>query len=130
MRGRGVEQFRPVVAESVDKLHRLLRRVVRQTKNCDIHIPQQLALRPVILALLCRDADDIDIAAGGELLADFESGRTRFPVDENFGDHLPVLAARLTPAPALMPEFANTAARSSPPRSPSHRHGRRAATLR
>src|SRR3954447_4826981 len=87
MGGRRVENFRPILAEPVDKFRRLLGRRIRQTQNRDIHPRQQLALGFVILALLRRNADEFDVAPAGEFLADFESRRTPLAVYENFRDH-------------------------------------------
>ncbi len=90
MRGRGVDHAGGVV---LDQRHAFLRRIVGQAEDGDIGGVEEALALLLVLALLGRDRDELEVATGGEALADLQTRGTGFAVDEDLRDH-PQLQSR------------------------------------
>ena len=95
MGGRGVEDFRRARAKLAGERHRFLRRVVGQAQDHEIDAGHEVALGARVLALVGVDADDLDVGARRQQLADQKTRRARLAIDENFA----VICAAMSQTP-------------------------------
>jgi hypothetical protein len=84
VRGAGVDHPRTGVAGAVQQRHGGARRVIGQAQDHAVGCVDDVALGRFILGALARQADDLDVAAASQPLADLESGGAVFAVDEDF----------------------------------------------
>ena len=85
MRRAGVDDLGSLGAEPIGKRHRLPGGIVGQAQHDQIGPAHQLAARALVLALVRRDACDLEAGDAGEPAADFEARGAGLPVDEHDG---------------------------------------------
>ena len=71
----------------IDERHRFLGCIVRQTEESDIGFVDQALALGQILAFVCVDLEDRDVAALGEVFVDLQAGCAFLAVDKNFVGH-------------------------------------------
>ena len=84
MRRRGIDDAGVRV---IDERHRFLGRVVRQAQESHIGFVDQALALGQILAFVCVDLEDRDVAALGEVFVDLQAGGAFLTVDKNFVRH-------------------------------------------